>query len=86
MGIVLGSLLGLFIGIVLQPGLEHSLGISLGISFGTAVGLIVAGMAACTVFLKYARLWAMQHQLPQPDCDAEFAPSEAHSIEPSQAA
>ena len=42
-------------------------------------GLIVAGMAACTVFLKYARLCAMQHQLPQPDCDAEFAPRDDHA-------
>ena len=35
-------------------------------------GLLVAGMAAYTVFLKYARLWAMHHQFPQPNPDAEF--------------
>lgn len=38
-------------------------------------GLLVAALAAYTVFLKYARLWAMHNQLPQPDLDAEYAPS-----------
>ena len=37
-------------------------------------GLLVAALASYTVFLKYARLWAMHHQLPQPDHDREFAP------------
>ena len=43
-------------------------------------GLLVAGMAACTVFLKYARLWAMQHQLAQPDPDVEFAPMSSEEV------
>lgn len=37
-------------------------------------GILVAWMAAYTVFLKYARLWGMDHQLPQPDPEAD-APS-----------
>jgi len=42
-----------------------------------ATGLLIAWMASYTVFLKYARLWAMHHGLPQPDRDAEFAPENA---------
>jgi glycosyltransferase involved in cell wall biosynthesis len=35
-------------------------------------GLIVAWLMAYTVFLKYARLWAMRNQIAQPDPDTNF--------------
>lgn len=37
-------------------------------------GILVAWMGAYTVFLKYARLWGMHHQLPQPDPETEPTP------------
>lgn len=43
-------------------------------------GLLVAWLASYTVFLKYARLWAMRNQLPQLEGDVDFQAPDSNTI------